>query len=272
MQAPEVKELSQLGVVTVAQVVLVGSAVELTRLTGEYGDGSTSSAIPGVAVSEWKDNIDAITLSVGVDVRIGAGGGAEFGKKSSASQGYYMAVDHMAAFRSVLTEGIGDTHTAGLADNEDKTEELGRLVRTVAASQVNVAKAALQQQKDILDAQLRDLGEDAVEEVEEEAVDEPSEDGEEEIDLIINAEVDKGGEEVSTEVRMKVSALKSAIRKPNVTLLHAVTFALQQNEQIFLHGGFGNEMVLEQADGDMDAVVPVIARFHKQQGPYARWA
>ena len=112
-KSQKAKGLSQLGVVTVAQVVLVGSADELTRLTKAYGDGSASSAIPGVAVGEWKNNVDSLTLSAGVNVRIGAGGEAEFGKKSSASQGYFMAVDHMAAFCSVLTEGIGETHTAG---------------------------------------------------------------------------------------------------------------------------------------------------------------
>jgi hypothetical protein len=66
---------------------------------------------------------------------------------------------------------------------------------------------------------------------------------------------------------MKVSTLKKVIKKPTVTLLHALQFALQQNEQIYLHGGFGNSMVLEKTGGDMDAVVPVIARFHKNQGP-----
>ena len=158
----------------------------------------------------------------------------------------------------------------GLADNEGKSGELRRLARTVAESQVNIAKTAQQQQKDLLDAQLRELGEEAVEEAEVAVVEEPSEDDkEEEIDLIINAEVDKDGDEISTEVRMKVSTLKAAIRRPNVTLLHAVAFALQQNEQNYLHGGFGNETVLKQTDGDMDAVVPVIARFHKQRGPYA---
>ena len=48
----KMKGLSQLGVVIVAQVVLVGSAGELARLAGGYGDCSTSSAIPGVVVSE----------------------------------------------------------------------------------------------------------------------------------------------------------------------------------------------------------------------------
>jgi hypothetical protein len=105
-----------------------------------------------------------------------------------------MAVDHMAAFCYVLTEGIGEAHAAGLADNEGRTDEFRRLSRTVEISQVNVAKAALQQQKELLDAQLRDLGEDAVEEVEEEAIEEPSEEEEEEIDLIINVKADKGGE------------------------------------------------------------------------------
>ena len=60
-----------------------------------------------------------------------------------------MAVDHMAAFCSVLTEGIGDAHTAGLADNQGKTDELRQMARAVAESQVKVAKAELKQQKDL---------------------------------------------------------------------------------------------------------------------------
>ena len=40
-RAQKVKGLSHLVVVTVVQVSLAGSADELTRLTGEYGDGST---------------------------------------------------------------------------------------------------------------------------------------------------------------------------------------------------------------------------------------
>ena len=222
----KVKGMLQLGVVTVAQVVLVGSEDELTRLTGEYGDGSASSAVPGVAMSEWKNNIDSLTLSAGVDVRIGADGEAEFGKESSGCQGYLMAVNHMAAFCSELTEGIGDAHTAGLADNQGKTDELRQMARAVAESQVKVAKAELKQQKDLLDARLRALGEDAVEDAAEPEAEEPAEEEadeeEEEIDLIINVEVDKRGEEVHTEVRMKVSTLKKVIKKPTVTLLHAL--------------------------------------------------
>ena len=223
-------------------------------------------------MSEWKNNVDALTLSAGVDVRIGADGEAEFGKESSGCQGYLMSVNHMAAFCSELTEGIGDAHTAGLADNQGKTDELRQMARAVAESQVKVAKAELKQQKDLLDARLRALGEDTVEDAAEPEAEEPAEEEadeeEEEIDLIINVEVDKRGEEVHTEVRMKVSTLKKAIKKPTVTLLHALKFALQQNEQIYLHGGFGNSMVLEKTGGDMDAVVPVIARFHKNQGPF----
>ena len=85
-----------------------------------------------------------------------------------------MAVDHMAAFCSVLTEGIGGAHTAGLADNEDKTDELRRLAQNVAAAQVNLAKAALQRQKDLVDAQLRDLGEEVVEDAIESEAEEPA--------------------------------------------------------------------------------------------------
>ena len=99
----KVKGTPQLGVVTVAQVVMVGSVGELTRLTKAYGDGSASSAIPGVAMSEWKNNVDTIMLSAGVEVRIGADGEVEFGKESSGGQGYLVAVNHMAAFCSALT-------------------------------------------------------------------------------------------------------------------------------------------------------------------------
>ena len=50
-----------------------------------------------------------------------------------------------------------------------------------------------------------------------------------------------------------------------VTLLHALTYTLQQNDQLFLHAGFGNAAVLEKTDND-DAVVRLIATFYKRQG------
>ena len=48
--------------------------------------------------------------------------------------------------------------------------------------------------------------------------------------------------------------------------MHAITYTLQQNDQLFLHAGFGNAAVLEKTGNDEDEVVRLIATFYKQQG------
>ena len=62
-----------------------------------------------------------------------------------------------------------------------------------------------------------------------------------------------------------VAAFAAESRTP-ATLLHALTFTLQQNDKLFLHAGFGNAAVLAKTCGDEDAVVKLIATFYKQQG------
>ena len=80
---------------------------------------------------------------------------------------------------------------------------------------------------------------------------------------IVAEDSERNGVEFHQEVVMSISVLKKVVKEPVVTLMHAVVLAFEQNDQVYLHGGFGNDKVLEAAKGDADAVVPVVARFHK---------
>ena len=92
------------------------------------------------------------------------------------------------------------------------------------------------------------------------------------IDLVI--EVQAGDESKEVVVKVKDVVAFASESRPNsgprsqepVTLLHAITYALQQNDQLFLHAGFGNAAVLKKTDNDEDEVVRLIATFYKQQG------
>jgi hypothetical protein len=220
--------------------VLVGGGPELLALTKTYGSGSTASAIPGVAFSKWEDSEDSMTLVAGVSVCWGEGGGAVYDKASIPGSKLVnmISCDHLAAFGAALNTSIGESHVEGVSGAAHASAALTALAKEVSKSEIALATVRLQQQKDIQDAKLRDLGvvpgEDPKGERRYEGPDALDDSDQETSDpdqsLVISVVAEgceQDGVEMHSPVTININALRKVVKDPVVTLMHAVVLAFQ---------------------------------------------
>ena len=254
-----VEGMNHLGPLTTAQMILVCGACD--SIIG-------SRAIPGISFSEWISGLDSLTLEPGVNLWIGEDGKPSYERTSAAPAA---SKDHFAEFSASLDTIIGSAHTSGLMASSSDTVEVQDMAQKAARVGAALAKAKLKQRVAVDEAQLREMGALEEEEEEDEEEEEPAAVAPT-IDLVI--EVQAGDESKEIVVKVKDVVAFASESRPNsgprsqepVTLLHAITYTLQQNDQLFLHAGFGNAAVLEKTGNDEDEVVRLIATFYKQQG------
>jgi hypothetical protein len=258
-----VEGMNHLGALTTAQMILVCKS----HMVGACDSIIGSASVPGISFSEWICGLDSLTLEPGVNLWIGADGKPTYERTCIAPA---VSKDHFADFSASLETVLGSAHTSGLMASATDTVEVKEMARKAAKVGAALAKAKLKQRVAADEAQLREMG--VYEEEEEEGEEERPEAEAPTIDLVIEVQAGDESKEVVVKVRDVVafaseSRPKSGPRSQEpVTLLHAITYALQQNDQLFLHAGFGNAEVLKKTDNDEDEVVRLIATFYKQQG------
>ena len=258
-----VEGMNHLGALTTAQMILVCKS----HMVGACDSIIGSASVPGISFSEWICGLDSLTLEPGVNLWIGADGKPTYERTCIAPA---VSKDHFAEFSASLDTIIGTAHTSGLMASSLDTVEVQDMAQKAARVGAALAKAKLKQRVAADEAQLREMG--VYEEEEEEGEEERPEAEAPTIDLVI--EVQAGDESKEVVVKVKDVVAFASESRPNsgprsqepVTLLHAITYALQQNDQLFLHAGFGNAEVLKKTDNDEDEVVRLIATFYKQQG------
>jgi hypothetical protein len=259
-----VEGMNHLGALTTAQMILVCKS----HMVGACDSIIGSASVPGISFSEWICGLDSLTLEPGVNLWIGADGKPTYERTCIAPA---VSKDHFAEFSASLDTIIGTAHTSGLMASSLDTVEVHDMAQKAARVGAALAKAKLKQRVAADEAQLREMGV-YDEEEEEEGEEERPEAEAPTIDLVI--EVQAGDESKEVVVKVKDVVAFASESRPNsgprsqepVTLLHAITYALQQNDQLFLHAGFGNAEVLKKTDNDEDEVVRLIATFYKQQG------
>ena len=261
-----VEGMNQLGPLTTAQMILVCKGFPIGACDSIIG----STAIPGISFPEWVCGLDSLTLEAGVNLWIDEDGKPTYARNSTAPA---VSKDNFADFSASLETQLGTAHTSGIMASAPETVAVKEMAQKAARLGAALAKAKLKQRVAADEAQLREMG--AFEEEEEEEEDARPTAVASTVDLAI--EVQTGDEAKEVVVRVEDVVAFAAESRPKagprsqepVTLLHALTYTLQNNDELFLHAGFGNAAVLEKTGGDEDAVVRLIATFYKQQGEVA---